>query len=338
MDTLKNIIYLLALFFFFGQGCKETLVGSSPADSPRENFDQLWQGFDQHYSYFEIKPYSWDSLYHSYFQTIDTISSDKLLFNVLSDLLSKLSDFHVTLRSDTEFYSSPPDPGTLDKILLELKYLNNISRSSDESPFLTADIREDISYLRIDTFRGKEYLFKEIDSILENLYYKKGLILDLRSNGGGSDINSQIVMSRFADKKTLIRKIRYRNGPQHTDFSKPIFDYVEPNGFYYDKPVVLLTDRSVYSAAEDFILGMRQFPDVLVLGERTAGSSGNPATFDLPNGWIYTVPRWQILQPENDSLYENTGLIPDTLVYQTERDDIFLQDAKMDAAVRLLLQ
>ena len=338
MVNLKKIAFTCFFIFIFNQGCKERLVGTKPENTYRENFEQLWKGYDKNYSYFAIKKTNWDSLYIVYSEIIDTISTDVELFETLSTMINNLSDFHVTLRSNFDFYSLTPEEGTLDRILLELKYLNNISKPSNDSPFLTANLGDDFAYLRIDTFNGKEYLFREIDSILESLYSRNALVLDIRGNGGGSDLNSQIVMSRFANQRTLIRKIKYRNGPNHSDFSKPILDYIDKKGFYYDKPVVLITDRSIYSAAEDFVLGMRQFPKVIVLGETTAGSSGNPITFDLPNGWLYTVSRWQILQPENDSLYENIGLIPDTVVNQTQRDDIFLLDAKIEAAVRLLLE
>jgi len=329
---------LFVLFFFGSISCKEHLVGEPVPDSYEQNFISLWQGYRDYYPYFDQKNVNWDSLFVVYGDIINTVSSDPELFATLSDLLFQLNDIHATLRSDFDYFIVESNPTSLNTAILELKYVNDLSKPSENSPFAYGSIGDDIAYLRIDTFRGEKDSFKEIDTILKTLYPRKGLILDLRNNGGGSDINSHIVMSRFTNKKTLIRKIVYRNGPRYSDFSEPIPDYITSEGFYYDKPVVLITDRSIYSAAEDFILGMRQLSTITVLGTLTGGASGNPAVFDLPNGWIYSVSRWQILQPENDALYEGIGLIPDTLVFQTPMDDIFLNDTRIDAAVRLLLR
>lgn len=319
-------------------GCKEQLVGEDTPDTYIENFESLWKGFDSNYSYFEHKKINWDSIYVDYRQKVDTVTTDESLFQVLSEMLAELRDGHSTLSSTFETYSYTDWRQTFfDPVLLELKYLQNISRISKNSPFLEANIGDNIAYIHINSFEGSTFRFKEIDTILEKHYSKKGLILDLRTNGGGKDINSQEVLSRFAPEKTLIRKIRYRNGPNHSDLSNPILDYISPKGFKYDKEVILLIDRSVYSAAEDFVLGMRQFQNVTILGQATGGGSGNPVAFDLPNGWIYTVSRWQILQPESDSLYEGIGLFPDIFISHSPRDDVFLLDGKVEAAIQLIL-
>ncbi|GAB5408589.1 MAG: S41 family peptidase [Balneolaceae bacterium] len=338
MGKITPFQVILFLFFCSLWGCKEQIVGEDHPNTYLENFESLWRGFDANYSYFEHKNINWDSLYIEYAEQVDTVTSDSSLFDVLSEMLSQLRDGHASVSSKSENYSYTGWRQTFyDPLLLQLKYLENIERSSIESPFLVANIGDSVAYIHINSFEGSLSKYKEIDSILENFSQEKGLILDLRTNGGGKDINAHEVLSKFAAEKTLIRKIRYRNGPNHSDFSKPIIDYISPSGFYYGKKVIVLTDRSVFSAAEDFVLGMRQFSNVTILGQRTGGGSGNPITFDLPNGWLYTVSRWQIFQPESDSLYEGIGLIPDILVPHLPRDDVFLLDGKVETAVRLIL-
>ena len=338
--VVRNTLYGIIALAVVSLACKESLVGESPENTYMENFNSLWRGFDANYSYFEHKELNWDSLYTVYLVEMERVDSDEELFNVMSSLVARLRDGHATLITPEITYRYTGWRDTRFDPNHTFGYLRNIKYPDLNSPFLYGTIGERIAYLRIKEFSGSETKYKLIDDILKELDTEQsyGLILDVRTNGGGSDINAHIVGSRFADQKRLIRRIRYRNGPEHSDFSPVIDDFLSPNGFHYNKNVVILTDGSVYSAAEDFVLAMRQFPRVHVVGERTGGGSGNPITMDLPNGWLYTVPRWQILQPEDNQLYEVTGLKPDSLVYQTSSFEALNRDAHLEAAANLLIE
>lgn len=335
LSKLHSTLLLLAVLLF--TGCKDTLVGENPSNTFENNFNILWNTFDKNYSYFEHKSINWDSLYTVYYTNLDTITSDIGFFDHTSKLLEELKDGHANLTAPFAVYSYTDWRKTIyNEVFIDFRYLETSSKPSPDSPFIEGEIANNIGYLHIGSFDGAEHLFKEIDSILKRAALKKGLIIDVRTNGGGKDVNSRMVLSRFADQKRLIRKIRYRNGPNHSDFTPFIYNEIEPNGFYFDKPLVLITDQSTFSAAEDFVLGMRQFPTVTILGEFTGGGSGNPATFDLPNGWLFTVSRWQIFQPENNELYEGFGLEPDSVVLQNNNDSIFGIDTKMSTAISLI--
>ncbi|HCD51916.1 MAG TPA: hypothetical protein DEQ34_05685 [Balneolaceae bacterium] len=334
MVRTEFIIFYI-IFLFTLSGCRENLVGIDPANTYKDNYLSLWKGFDQNYSYFSHKNIDWDSLYFAYEPRLDTVKSDQGLFNVLSGLISNLRDSHSVLISpDSTYVYKTEYDSSYDPILIYLRYLDTNSTSKDNSPFTYGTIRSEFGYVHIRSFAGSKNSFKEIDEILEQFTDHTGIILDLRTNGGGSDINSYLIASRFAEEPTLARKIRYRNGPGRNDFSPVIENYIEPAGKTYTKPVAILTDQSIYSAAEDFVLAMRQFPNVTVFGTHTGGASGNPVTLNLPNGWLYRVSRWQVFQPENDSLYEGYGLEPDEFVVQTPRDYDNRQDARIEAALR----
>ena len=69
----------------------------------------------------------------------------------------------------------------------------------------------------------------------------KGMIIDVRDNGGGSLVmwNS---LGRFFNEKTLIGYISHKMGPGHNDFS-PLYQNIESyKGIRYQKPVVVLTN------------------------------------------------------------------------------------------------
>ena len=123
----------------------------------------------------------------------------------------------------------------------------------------------------------------------------KGLILDLRTNGGGGDVNAHVIAQEFISRPIRIRWIRYQS-IYHYAYSRWISNELMPKSSY-KRPVVIITDRSVFSAAEDFVLALRQLSNVYVVGQFTGGGSGNPMTRELPNGWILKVPRWQVADP-----------------------------------------
>jgi C-terminal processing protease CtpA/Prc len=111
-----------------------------------------------------------------------------------------------------------------------------------------------------------------------------------------------------------------RNGPGHDDVTAPATQYVQPRGSRsFRGPVMLLTNKRVYSAAEDFALAMRQLPNVTIMGDTTAGSSGRPVTRELPNGWTYTISTWIEYDLDHRPI-EGAGIAPATVVRPTRAE------------------
>jgi C-terminal processing protease CtpA/Prc len=77
--------------------------------------------------------------------------------------------------------------------------------------------------------------------------------------------------------------------------------------------VLLLIGRRCASSNESFIAAMGQLPNVTLVGDRTAGSTGNPGTFPLADGWSYTVSRWIEYTVDNHPI-EDIGISPDVFV------------------------
>lgn len=53
----------------------------------------------------------------------------------------------------------------------------------------------------------------------------------------------------------------------------------------WTKPVAVLTNRSTFSAANNFVSVMQYLPQVKIVGARTGGGSGMPFSSELPCGW-----------------------------------------------------
>ena len=114
----------------------------------------------------------------------------------------------------------------------------------------------------------------------------KGLIFDVRDNGGGSMLYSDRIASRFLEERILTGYTQYKKGNGHNDFTQPNPVYLSPSDrTRWLRPVIVLTNRHSYSATNDFVNVMRLLPQVTVMGDRTGGGSGLPFSSELPNGW-----------------------------------------------------
>ena len=105
-------------------------------------------------------------------------------------------------------------------------------------------------------------------------------------------------------------------------------------GIRWQKPVVVLTNRQVYSAANEFVKYMRCCPRVTVVGDRTGGGAGLPFSSELPNGWSVRFSSCPMYDRNGQST-EN-GMDPDISVSLTTKDFYRNRDTIIEAARRLL--
>ena len=122
------------------------------------------------------------------------------------------------------------------------------------------------------------------------LYYLRlcdGLILDIRGNSGGLLTNVERLAARFTNERTLVGYISHKTGKGHNDFSKLRAEYISPamDRVRWQKPVVVLVNRSCFSAANTFVRDMKQMPHAVIMGDSTGGGSGMPFSSELPIGW-----------------------------------------------------
>ncbi|MFP4013706.1 MAG: S41 family peptidase [Chitinispirillaceae bacterium] len=193
---------------------------------------------------------------------------------------------------------------------------------------------DSVGYIRIVSFQGDGW-GREIDPIIKTLTHCKGVIIDVRNNGGGNSQNAERIASRFADSTRLAAYIKWRNGPEHDDHSQLIPYYVRPADWTYSGPVVLLTDRGCFSSTEMFVLYMRHIPSVTVIGDTTGGSSGNPISRQLPNGWYYSISRW-VEYTSDMELVEGNGIAPDKVITVTVEDVAARRDPILEKGVEMI--
>ena len=176
---------------------------------------------------------------------------------------------------------------------------------------------DNIGYLQINTWdqREVEALQAVVDALVA-LRDTEALVLDVRQNGGGSELIAQRVAGAFLPEEVLYAKSRIRAPGVPGGFSPLRERTVKPNavGPYYHQPVAVLIGPACLSANEAFILMMKQHPAARFFGLPTGGSSGNPQPHDLGNGVTIYAPIWEAFDAEGKPL-EGVGLRPDVIVH-----------------------
>jgi hypothetical protein len=319
-------------------GCAAETSAPMPHTDRGALFDELWQEFDLHYSFFQLKGVSWDSVRAVYRPTAVTTTSDAAFAATLSAMLASLRDVHVSLTAapaiGTSRYVAPCErvPTYYSAALVNRGYVPNLASTSG-GHLRYGMASGTVGYVAIASFDGTGWA-SEMDAAIHAMPAATSLIVDIRDNPGGNDELAASVAGRFADRTRTYGYVRLRDGPAHGDFTDFIVESVSPQGTRFRGPVYLLTNRHNFSSAEDFDLAMRVLPTVTVVGDTTAGASGGPIVRELANGWTYQLSEWIEYTPEK-KIFEGTGLAPQIAVAQTASDFARGADAQVERALAL---
>ena len=322
------LFFCLSLFI----GCVDE---EEQPDTPEGNFEALWKIMDEHYCFFDYKNVDWNSVYNIYKVRARGDISREQLFEVLTDMLSELRDGHVNLYSAFDYgryWRWHEDYPTNFSDTLQRRYLGTDYRIAAGMKYKILD--DNIGYVYYESF-SDAIGEGNLDEVIQHFMFCQGMIVDIRGNGGGTVTNVDKIAARFCNEKTLVGYSQHKTGKGHNDFSdlEPI--YIEPSSnLRWQKPVVLLTNREVFSAANEFTQYMRCMPQVIQVGDQTGGGSGMPFTATLPNGW--TVRFSACPNYDRDRNQTEFGIAPDYNVAITDADFLRGKDTIIEFARNLL--
>lgn len=171
-----------------------------------------------------------------------------------------------------------------------------------------------IAVLTIDEFEDTEGT-KALLANLQVVNSSKGLIIDLRANGGGSTpVDLLQMLTREPIRGPLMRTRSYMAAdrargalPGWTDISP--FEVSADPAHHVDVPVAVLTSARTFSAAEDFVAAFGAMHRGITVGETTAGSTGQPLFFQLPGGGSARVCTRND-RASDGAVFEGVGLRP----------------------------
>lgn len=193
-----------------------------------------------------------------------------------------------------------------------------------------------IGYLRIPHFREGDRLMQELTSALDSLRDTQALIIDIRGNPGGYTRVAARMAGRFFRARTLFTTFTRKQYVLGIGLTVPSMTFpVNPNGrWIYLRPIVLLIDPLVFSSAEFFAAGMKDSGRAMLIGQTTAGSSGNPKVFHA-GPLTYRVSTWREYR-RNGRLIEGQGIEPSITVVPTVDDLRAGIDSTLEAAIQHL--
>lgn len=293
--------------------------------TPTEDFRALWTIIDEHYCFFDYKRQEygldWDEVRRRYAAQIDDEMPRQALFEVLSKMCNELRDGHVNLWAShhtgryTNFYEAYP-ANFADS--LERKYLGSSTEHRLAGLLRYRVLPSNIGYLRCSTFSG-EIGTSQLNEAMRYLATADGLIVDVRNNGGGLLTSAERLASVFINTPSTVAFISHKTGRGHQQFSAPrpinLYPFV---GLRWQKPVVVLTNRRTYSAANAFVAYISWLPNVVTMGDRTGGGSGLPFSSELPSGWSIRFSASPIY--DRNMQHTEFGIPPDVPVHITAQD------------------
>lgn len=207
----------------------------------------------------------------------------------------------------------------------------SITRRVINIPVVEYEMLEgDIAYIALYTFNDKAV--EQVSNALDNLMPQnpKGLIFDLRDNGGGYLYASIEIASMFI-KDGVILYEEYGDGTRDTYKASGKVKAA-------DVPMVVLINAGSASASEIVAGALQDRGRAKLLGTVSYGKGSVQSWIDLSDnegGVRITIARW--LTPNGNQIAE-IGLTPDIEVAISDADIEAKRDPQRDAAIEYLQQ
>lgn len=229
-------------------------------------------------------------------------------------------------------------------------------------------LKDDVAYITINSFNNKQVVddFEVIFPVLKKR--AKGIIIDIRNNGGGNTSYAAQILSRLTPDNDLIGASWYTrvHKPDWMSWGQSVrsMDTIEnsenrklyeiANHLYFEKggesnytfdtirerlvvPTVILTGHQTFSAAEDFLIFCENQSHITLIGEKSAGSTGNPVKWDLPYGGLLSICSKKDIYPDGRE-FVGIGIKPDIESHLTIDDFRKGVDTVLERALSFLHQ
>ena len=330
--ALVVVTFLLTAFISAPRANAQTLKESASqppgftAQLSGEAFDQLGEAFDEKYAMFVLRPeVNWAKLRAQYRPKAIASKSTDEFASVCADMLKNLRDLHVWLKvgdASVPVFNRPRSANANPKAGQNI--LGGLKKEGRVAWTVTTN---HVGFIAIYGWDNPNIPAK-CAAALEKMRDTRGLIVDVRLNGGGSEPLAEEFAARFLEKEFVYAYDQVRNGPNHVDLTEKRARTIAPGGpWRYDRPVILLIGQKCMSSDESFIGMMTGDPQVTNMGDHTCGSSGNPEMVQLPLEMTVSVLQWIDYLPDGTTLDERgfqpqIPFKPSPGAFEGERDDL----------------
>jgi carboxyl-terminal processing protease len=165
----------------------------------------------------------------------------------------------------------------------------------------------------------------------------RGLVLDLRDNGGGHAETMTDIASAFLPQGTNLGEFTDREGRiASTPQTRAAMLFAADAVAEFRGPVVVLTSTRTASAAEIFAAALQESKRARVIGEQTCGCVlAIRRRHTLPDGGLLDISEMDFRTARHARL-EGAGITPDELVQPTRRDLRDGHDPALQRALKIL--
>ena len=286
----------------------------------------------RHYSFSELKGIDWNDLCARYHDEAESAETIEAFVIAIRAMLAELEDMHVWIELPDGRKVYPYSSGyranfNQQAVAAQLDSLERFGRLG-----FTGRTKEGFGVAAILGLPPEDDdLYERLIDAITRMNDAPGFIVDLRSNGGGSEPRAAQIAGLFADKRYLYARSKVRSGPNPDDFRESPARHIEPAASKpFTRPVICLVGPGCVSSAEGFALMMKAMDQVTLVGQPTRGASGNPHAVTLPNGVQVWFSRWVSMEP-HDTPIEGRGIQPDVKVEHAASGD-----PTFDKAVEIL--
>ena len=345
-------VVLLLILSFVGQAL--ALTNPLPKASPERNFEAFWKLFQQHYAHFETRHLDWQHQYQRFRGQVTPATTDAQLLAIFQAMVAPLKDGHVVISPTGDlpasaqyapFYQQFPTKTlqaqfhqvTLDQ--LQARGFGPLV-PFQSAPYMIGGYcrSKDYGYLQLNGFGGMPLatFSQQLDQMVRSFADVKGLILDIRINGGGSPAYLEALVGRLIQVRQLVGFGRTRISKPRHEYSPWMAYYVAPKGEkQLLKPTVLLTSGATISAGDHCALYLKELPYVKLIGENSNGIFSPMFGHRLPNGWQVALSNGQTVSARRVS-YEAKGVPVDVAVTHHRSDMEHGIDAGLEKAFTFL--
>ena len=328
------------------------------ANEPLTNFDVFWQTYREQYPFFALRHVDWDATRRQY-RPRAAGASPVQLFGILRAMVEPLHDAHTYIGApdpSLRYHGERPDSspfGTAEKDrvlqIITTNYLRTPLHQFARGWVRFGMLRDSIAYLRLTSFccyvkdsgymADRRVLDAALDTVFASTSGWRGLVIDVRVNGGGADPLGLAIASRLATAPYLAyAKVARRDTANPSAMTDQQQSIVVPS----TRPgwrgsVVELTGRHSVSAAETFTQAlMGRQPAIARIGENTQGVFSDVLGRRLPNGWRFGLPNELFLTAEGTSF--DGGGVPPTIAVPTftSADLAAGRDPGLDRAIAVI--
>ncbi len=263
----------------------------------------------------------------------------------------------ITMELENKFFTGD---------MSEVKKLPGAAKLFERPSYEMRWEKGDVAYLRVGTFTD-DAIIDSVSARLPEIKSKaRGVIIDLRNNGGGDGGKALRLICMFTNRSSLLSSAwRTRhyvpayaawgvyttpadtigNGYNRRNYIMDKgYDYLtfpaseellDPQRMVAELPVVLLINSGTCSAAEDFMIMVDGLDNFMSVGSPTHGSTGQPIMIDLIPGLICRICTKADTYPDGRE-FVGYGVKPDIEVPLTVESLYKGEDKQLDVAKQLL--